>query len=1094
MNELTRLSIWRPLLILMVILALVVLGLRSYLLMPVENMPQIELGVVSVIVVYPGASPEDVEKLIVKPIEDATSSIAGIDHVQSVAQEGMSLTTLRFREGTDPGQATIDVERQLAAIRAQLPEGAQDPTILKIDMGTMPVVELALSGPQSEAELFELADQTIKPRLQAIPGVASVEVSGGRERAVLVELDAAKMAAYGVGVQQVSAALAMENLTVPAGSLTVGRQTTAFRSVGRLTSVDDVANIVVAGKPSAFDLGSYLSAMTGAAPEPQVNRLVTLRDVASVREGFKEQTQILRLNGREGVGLSVVKAGDANALRVASEIRAEIKDLEKTLPAGTQIEVILDISQYTRMAVNAVQEDLVLAVLITGLVLLLFLHMWRSTIIVLLAIPTSLISSFLVMWALGFTLNILTLLAMALTVGILVDDAIVVLENIVRHLSQGESPWQAALNGRAEIGLAAVAITLADVVVYVPVAFTSGLVGQEFRSYGLTIAAVVLFSLFISFTLTPMLASRWLRREEETRSLWGRFGRAWDRSFDRLADWYGRLLGWCVRSHLHRALVIVVAIASLAGALAMMPFMGIETSPQEDTGLFRVTVTMPPGTSLETTDAVVRRAERIIVEEVPEATTILSRIGAANDIMALFSGTAGGSSSGNITVLLRDKADRRRSLFQIMAELRPRLNTIPEAGFQLMALDAYGTSDVALDIQVIGPDLETVNELAAQVAEAVRGVPGAVDVMNIQGERAPEVSAVLDRQRVSDLGLSASEVGAALRTALAGSEVGAIAPPDGNEVDIVLRASQADREDVSRLARVPLGFLNDQPITLDQVAHVEQGLAPAQLQRLDRQRYLSVQADVQGRSVGRTTDDIMAAIQDRVTLPAGYRVQMGVQTEMQEEALLELTTALALSIVLLYMLLVALYESFSHPLAIMFSQPVAAVGVLGALLLTGKTINMISMLGMILLVGIVTKNAILVVDFTNILRRERGMPREKALVEAGRLRLRPILMTTFTIVFAMLPVALRTGAGAEILTSMAVVVIGGALSSLLLTLVLVPTVYTYLDGLGGFFNRTIGRRLVPVQAEGAGVPASQPGPVLPTGVAPVAEVPPTPAE
>lgn len=1074
MNNLTRLAIWRPLLMLMVILGVVILGFRAYFLLPVENMPQVDIAVNSIMVVYPGASPEDIENLIIKPIEDATSGIAGLDKVRSVAREGLAVMILTFREGIDGDQATSDVERQLAAIRAQLPAEAEDPTLIKADIGAMPIIELTLSGPQSEADLFDLAENELKPRLQAIPGVGSVSLSGGRERTVLVELDGAKMSTYGVSVPQVTSALVQENLTVPAGSLPEGQQKTPLRAIGKLTRAADVANLVVAGKPTGLDLGALVG-----APAPAGNRLVYLRDVATVRDDFKEQSQILRLNGQEAVGLSIIKASDANAVEVADQIRRTISQLERTLPPGARLEVILDISTFTRASINAVQEDLLLAVIITGLVLLLFLHMWRSTIIVLLAIPTSLISTLLVMWILGFSLDTLTLLALTLSVGILVDDSIVVLENIVRHLNQGESPFQAALKGRAEIGLAALAITLADVVIYVPVAFTSGLVGQMFRAYGLTIATAVSFSLLVSFTLTPMLASRWLRREEEPTGWWGRFTHLWERGFNGLANLYARLLDWSLASHFHRLLVIGLAAVSLVGALSLASSLGTEPTPTTDDNRLEVVVQLPPGAALAATDAVAHQVEQIIVREIPEAITLLTRVGAGDDMAAIFTGGGGGGGAGtaNLTVVLQNKNDRQRSVFKIIGELRPHLANIPGARTQIYVSGSGGKADTAQEVQIVGPDPDTLVGLADQVEAIIRSVPGAVDVLNLEGERGSEVRAMLDRSRIDDLGLSVTEVGMALRTAVAGSEVGTIDPPEGDEVDITVRAAEADRRDLSRVLRLPVGFRNGQPVTLDQVTTVERGEAPAQIQRLNRQRYLTVRANVQDRSAGRVADDISAGLAARLNLPPGYRAQLGGVQEVQEESFRDMYAALALSVVLLYMLLVALYESFMHPLAIMFSQPVAMVGAFGAMLLTGATVNLISLLGMILLIGIVTKNAILLIDFTNILRRERGLPRRKALVEAGRLRLRPILMTTFAIVLAQLPIALRTSSGAEIRSPMAIVIIGGSLSSLLLTLILVPTVYTYLDGLGGFFSRLF-RRLGP-----AAGPESQVTPAAPPTVA-----------
>lgn len=1087
----TRFSINRPLTMLMIILGLVVMGYRSLNEMQVDRYPAVDFPFVSVVTVFPGAGPEDVEDLVVMPIEDAVAGISGIDQIMSVSQEGLGFVVVAFEEGISGDQAAIEVERQVATVRGNLPAEAFDPSVIKADIDAMPIMQIVLNGPQGQDELYRIALDEIKPRLQTVKGVASVSVSGGRERQIQVQPDPSKLAAYGISLETVQQALTLNNLSFPAGSIEEGRQKTAIRSVGEFTSLEDIENVVVAGGPAPN---------TGE----DAGGLVYLRDVATVREGFADTSQILRYNGEDGVSLSIIKTSDSNTIEMADSARQVIEDLNEKLPAGAEMIIVADDSQFTRESVAAVQDDLILAILITGLVMLLFLHTIRSTFIVVLAIPTSIMSTFLVMWALGFTLNVLTLLALTLTIGILVDDSIVVLENTERHLKMKKTPRQAALDGRAQIGLAAITISLVDVAVYVPVAFTSGIVGQFFRSYGITIATAVLFSLFVSFTLAPMLASRWMKDESQPEPkprglrkafgillwpvarVWSGFTHVWDAAFEALTKLYAATIRFVLKNFLTQSLAVVIAAVALAGGVYMVVggVVGTEFMPQEDDGKLTVSIEMPAGANLHTTDQAAREAERIILEQVPETVSILTNVaGGGGD--AVF-GAGGTANAASIIVQVVDKNDRERSTTDIINALRPELKRIPEANISLNLSAIMAGGGGAIEVLVSGEDPDVLLDLANQVEAVMHTVPGTIDILNTDAAQSPEARIVVDRDRALDQGLSPAQVAGTLRTALSGTDVGKFKREGATDVDIVLRLDETARDDQDQLLQLPMGYFGGQEVRLNQVATVERDLAPAVINRTDRQRQLTVSAGASGRASGDVADDIEAAIQANIDIPVGYGVGLTGMAEMQRESFEDLYAALLLGIVLIYMLLVALFQSWLHPLAIMFSLPVAVVGAFGGLWLSGYTLNMMSLLGIILLTGIVTKNAILLVDFTNELRREQGYGRKEALAEAGRLRLRPILMTTGALVFAMLPILLGRGAGAETRAPLAAVVIGGTISSTMLTLILVPVVYNFLDGGSSLLTRLVRRLLGSEEPQGEGEtpePTHPPRPVPQPGAA-----------
>ena len=1080
MEQLTRLSVKRPLTILMVIVTLAVLGWRGFTLMKVDRFPAIDFPIVSVVVTYPGASPQDVESQVVKPIEDAVSGVPGLDYIQSVSNESFGFVVISFLDGVDGNQAALDVERQVATIKGTLPDDALDPSVVKADFNALPIMNIILSGSQSQDELFKIAEDDIKPALQSIKGVASVSVAGGRDRIIAVQLDAQKLTAYNLPISSVDQAFAINNLTFPIGSLEEGRLKSSIRSEGSFQSLPEIEGMVLSG--------GYNPRAGGGAPAPDgsdTGGLVYVRDVATVSDSFEDTALLQRYNGQDTVVISVVKATDANVIEVADTVRARLDGINESLTGDSEAVIVSDDSGFIKNSVNSVEEDLVLAILVTGLVMLAFLHTIRSTFIVLLAIPTSLLSTFLVMWALGYTLNVLTLLALTLIIGILVDDSIVVLENIERHLKMRKDPKQAAIDGRAEIGGAAVAITLVDVVVYVPVAFTSGIVGQFFRSYGITIAVATLFSLFMSFTLTPMLAAYWLKDErfpEQTRKglagmlgklfkpvgwLWDKFTMLWEKSFDFLANLYARVISISLHNAWSQIFTLLIAFAVLGSSLLLATQIGFEFTPQEDDGQLTVNIEMPPSTKLAVTDDVARQIEQLVLENVPETVSILTRVGGSAGGASIFSGGGGGGNTGSVFVQLVNKNNRDRSVAQIVEDLRPIVNQFPDATISLSTSSFVGGMETGVSLQVYGPDPDVLIDLSKQVEEIVRTTPNTIDVINNDAVRTPETRIKLNRQRLSDLGLSAAQVSSALRTSVTGSDVGDFQPDGAEKVGIVLRLNEASRQDLQKILQLPVGYLNGNPVSLEQVATVERSLAPSVINRYNRQRILTISSGVIGTDSGGIANDVEARVQDEISFPPGYGYRFSGATEQQRESFGTLGSAIILSILLIYIVLVALYQNFLQPLAIMFTLPMSLVGVLVGLAVTNSTLNIFSLLGVIVLFGIVTRNAILIIDFANQLQ-ERGYSRKKALVESGRLRLRPIAMTANTLVFALLPVLFSTADGSESRTPLAAVMVGGAITGGIMALLITPVLYNILEAFSDWIGRAfrwIGGTTTPQQPE-----------------------------
>ncbi|MEN6371406.1 MAG: efflux RND transporter permease subunit [Armatimonadota bacterium] len=1099
---LTNVSIKRPVFILMVVLALIVLGFTARQKMPEELTPKVDLPYITVSTIYAGAGPQEIETLVTKPVEDAVGSTSGLKNITSYSQDGISVVVLEFELGTNSDTAAADVRDKLSAIRSTLPDDIEEPSVTKVDIGAQPIITMALrSSNMSGRDLRILADKTIREKLSSVRGAAAVYVEGGEEREVAVSIDRDRLQAYGLSINQVAQEMAAENLNLPSGSIKEGSggkemRSYAVRTVGEFKDANEIANI-------------KLQVPGGGT--------VRLGDIATVQDTVKEPEQLVRLNGKSAVIISVQKQSDANTVEVADGVKKDIdffngyKDkqgnqVKGQLPAGTKLIITNDDSQYVKDSLHDVNESLLEGIILVILIVFLFLHSGRATMIVAIAIPTSLVATFLPISSFGFTMNMMTMLALSLCVGILVDDSIVVLENIERHVRKGEAPPEAALNGRSEIGLAAIAITLVDVVVFVPIAFMGGIVGQFFRQFGITIATATLFSLFMSFTLTPMLASRWLRSKEdeeatEERAHHTRTGHIFDKVeafYSKLDKGYRGVLSWALEN---RAMVVAIGIISLFTVLAMMPVptkfriivaviaaavplliaafnpkvksvalifgatmvflalfvhfpIGGEFMPETDQGKVQVSVELPAGSGLDATDKVVRQIENILAHK-KGVQYYQSSIGSSSS--GHFS-TSSGSQYATINVKLLDKGkERPMSQDEFITQLSQDTALIPGATIRVSSEGQMGPSGQPIQMEISGSNMDEMVMVADQVQAKMAKVPGVINIKNSWELGKPELQITVDRLRAADHGMSVAQVASAVRTSIVGN-TNAKLRDQGDEYDIRVQLAKPERESVEDVSNVIVGSQGGAPVYLRDVADVKLSAAPNKIDRKNRQRLITVGANIDtgaGYKLANVQNQINKALKNVQT--GSTMIKVGGSSEMMNESFGYMISALFLAIALVYMLMGALFESFITPLVIMFSLPQAMIGALLALMITGYTISIVTMIGIIMLVGLVTKNAILLIDYTNTLR-ERGLSRNEAVLEAGPTRLRPIMMTTLAMVGGMMPTALALAKGSEWRAPMAVAVIGGLILSTLLTLLVIPTTYTIVDDWWNAFRRKLGHK------------------------------------
>ncbi|HET7275650.1 MAG TPA: efflux RND transporter permease subunit [Longimicrobiaceae bacterium] len=1026
---LSGLAISRPVFTTMVMLLLIVLGVFGYNRLPIDEFPEIDIPVVVVQTVYPGASPETVEREVTQPLEEAFNPVEGVDRITSTSLEGVSQIVVEFDLERDGDQAAQDVRAKIDAVRRDLPLDIEAPVVQKFDPASQPILSIALSSATTPiVQLTSIADETVRRRLESVSGVGSVRLAGGLEREVRVFLDPNRMQSLGISANDVIMALRSQNLEVPAGRVERGNVEELVRVTGRITSPEQFGQIVVANRDG----------------QP-----VRLEDVARIEDATEEERSVALVNGERAVSIDILKVSGANTVAVADEVTAALEELQAVLPAGVELQVIRDNSVSIRQSVEDVIHELFLGAILTVIVVMLFLNDWKATAITSLALPVSVISSFVLMNALGFTLNVLTLMGLSLSIGILIDDAIVVIENIVRHREMGEDHFTAARVGTTEIFLAVMATTLSIVAVFVPVAFMGGIIGRFFYQFGLTVAWAVLVSLFVSFTLTPMLSAWWgvdpHPADRPGGNILTRGISRFNRWFDAQALRYRGIIAWALG---HRKSTLGIAAAAFVGAFLLFPFIGGGFMPESDDSQFGVTFETPEGSSLAYTRA---KAEAIgeILRDMEGVDYIYTTVGA---------GVTGTVTQGNTYVKLVPPSERELSQTDMMVVARERLTPLFGVQTSILVAAGVGGAQKPLMVNLRGPEVTQLQTISNQIAAAMEEIPGIVDIETSLGDPRPEYRIEVNRDLANELGLDIQQIAGTVRPLLAGQTATTWEDPTGEERDVVVQVAADQRTSLQDLTTLPIATSETNAaganitVPLGQIASIERGAAPAQVDRSDLERVATVSASTAPEL---SISEASALIQEKLTtieLPPGYSVQLGGETEQLQETVGYVLESIMLAVILIFLILASQFESFTQPFAIMVSLPLSLIGVLLALLVTNDTLNMMSMIGIIMLMGLVTKNAILLVDNANE-RRALGADRWTALVEAGQVRLRPIMMTTLAMIFGMLPIALALGEGGGFRAPMARAVIGGLITSTLLTLVVVPVAYTYFDDLGLWVKR-----------------------------------------
>jgi hydrophobic/amphiphilic exporter-1 (mainly G- bacteria), HAE1 family len=1018
---LSNLSIKRPVFATVLVLALLTLGLFSYRRLAIDFFPDIEFPVVSITTELPGASPESVEREVTRRIEEAVNPIPGVKHVSSISREGLSSVIVEFELNVKVNDASQDARARIAAVRRELPEAMKDPVIQKMDIGGMPIVSLAVrSTTLGPRELSTLVERRVKRRLENVPGVGKVKLVGESKREVNVLLDPSRLEALGMGVDEVVAGLSSENVNTPLGRINRGGTEVPLRISGKAEDVADFERMVIASK------GGHA---------------VTLGEVATVVDGIEEPRSLALVNGVPSVALNILKQSKTNTVGTVDAVKKEIGKLAQELPAGTDITLVRDASLMIRESVADVKTTLILGGFLTVLIVFCFLNSWRSTVITGLTLPISVISSFIAMYFLGMTLNVMTLMGLSLAIGLLIDDAIVVRENIVRHLERGADHFTAAREGTAEIGLAVLSTSLSIVAVFVPVAFMKGIIGRVFFQFGITVTWAVLISLFVSFTLDPMLSSRWVDPDIERKANRHAVARVLDRFnawFDRMADRYKLVIGWALD---HRRTVLISAAGAFALGLVLFGLLQAEFMPPFDRGEFLVRFKTAPDASLAETHGRLEEALKQI-RALPEVAETYATIGAAENETVR---------DAMIFVKLKEQRDRKRKQYALMPDVRQRLSGV--AGIIPSVEEDPDSMQKPMQVLIKGEEIPRLKEYAAELKAKLRKIPGIVDLEATLEQDLPEYRLEVDRERARDVGVSTDAIVRTVSALVGGQIVSTWDDEAGESVNVRVRLPEAQRRDVAQVGdlRLAVSSRGRGLVPIGDLVKTQRSLSPSEITRRDLSRQVVVSSNLDGLPLG-TAGEKSMKVAGTLKMAPGYRTVMGGDTEWMLESFGYMAEALVLAIIFVYLILAAQFESFIDPLSIMLSLPLSIVGMAGALLLTGDTVNIMSLIGLILLMGLVTKNAILLVDRAKTLRKG-GMDRREALISAGRTRLRPILMTTLAMIFGMLPLALAIGQGAEMRAPMARAVVGGLITSTILTLVVIPVVYTFFDDLASLVHR-----------------------------------------
>ncbi|MCC2956483.1 efflux RND transporter permease subunit [Massilia sp. IC2-477] len=1020
---LSNFSVKKPVATVVLIVAMMAMGLLALSKLKVNQNPDVEVPIIVVDIPYPGASPETSEREITNRIEKQMLAIQGVTEVNSNSYEGGSSIWMEFDFGRNLIEASDDVRNAIASVRYKLPVEMREPIMRRIDPASEPVMSLALSSSsQSHAEISRYAEDVLADKFRAIDGVSTVTVNGALRRELSVLLRAEKLREFGVSVSDVTNALRTQNTNAPVGKLRSELDEKGIRLVGRIERPEDFSQVVV---------------------KRNGDQIVRLNQVAEIKDGYADINSLSMRSGKPNVGIQIARSRDASTVSLAKKVHKVVEETQKELSEGTKLEVVRDGGDDAQMSLNNVIEALVLGAILTIFVVYAFLNSWRSTLITALSLPTSVLAAFIAVWLCGFTLNFMTLLGLSLAIGVLIDDAIVVRENIVRHMELGSDRRTAALEGTAEIGMAVAATTFSIMAVFIPVAFMPGMAGQWFGPFALTVTCSVIVSLFISFTLDPMLSAYWGDPPGHHHAKKKGIGAALDKFnhwFDHQADRYGNVIAWALH---HRKWMAAIAVASFVGAIALhATFGGSSFLPKSDQGTLMVEIRVPASSSVEYARRKVEAAAEL-ARSIPEVKDTNSN---AN------------TGGGRIYVDIGKRSTRKRSGADIAVELREKVGRL--VGAEYTVIDDLNGGGKPVQIQFTGPDSRKLMDLTTAYMEKLRQVPGAVDVTLSEQDPKNELQIVLDRGLANAMGISINDAAQSLRVAFAGIEVGDWVDPSSETRDVAVRLHPDDRVNTDSIERLPIAVSGTgMMVPLEQIASITMGKGPAAIRHKNGERMITVSANAQGRSPGEVTADAMKLAKS-FDFPPGYGLQLGGAGQDQQEVFSAMGIALISGIGLMYLILVMQFGSFTAPMGVMLSLPLSLIGVVLALLLTKNTLNLMSLIGVIMLMGLVAKNAILLLDAARALEKE-GMDREEALMQAGRKRLRPILMTTFALIAGMLPVALALGDAGQFYQPLAIAIIGGTITSTFLTLLVVPTFYDSIeiarDRMYAKFNRRAGR-------------------------------------
>lgn len=1026
--NLTEISIKRPSIIIVIFFILMLGGAYCYTTLRYELLPPMEVPTLVVTTDYPGAAPTEVEQSVTKKIEDVVSGLDRVKSVLSQSYEGVSVITIEFSIGTDIDYKEQEAQRKINNILNTLPEDVESPSISTVSPSDQPIIDLMVVSNAGARETYDLVENEILPQIQQIEGIGETRLLGGQKREIKINVDKDKLAFYKLSLSDVTQTIDQANLDFPTGKVKNRNDQITLRLAGKFSSMEQIENLIV----------------TTAKGSP-----IRIGDVADVLDGATEQTSLSRFNGQEGIGISIKKQSEANAVSISEELRGKIASVEKKYEKqGVKIIIADDTSEFTLEAADAVTHDLMIAVILVAAVMLLFLHSIRDSLIVLVAIPASLLSTFIAMYLFGYSLNLMTLLAMSLVIGILVDDSIVVLENIHRHLHMGKDKVRATIDGRKEIGFSAMAITMVDVVVFLPIAFINTVIGDVLRQYSVTIVVSTLMSLFVCYTITPWLASRFGQVTHlNENNVFHRFLMAFEAQISKLTDWYIKQLKWTLSHKLITALAVIGAFV-VTKLIMDMGILGQEMVASGDRGKVLLKMEFDKSTSITENNIRSLAIENYLLSQ-PEVTTVFSNVGGASTSGVV--ATIGSENKTELKIGLVPVSERELTTEQFMLKMRKKLES-DYSGIEVnSSVIGITKSEEPIQIVLNSEDNVALMKATKQLEAMIKMLPGANDVSVSVEEGSPELNIALDREKMAQLGLTVGQVGSSLQNAYAGN-TDAKYRVGNNEYDINVRFDEFDRSNPVDVENIT--FLNNrgEQIRLSQFSSISQSSGPSMLERKNRRTSATIKSNVLGLTSGQLANSITEAVKKN-PLPENVEMKWTGDIERQEASFKALGFALAAALLLVYLVMVVLYDSYVYPFVVLFSVPVALIGAFMALNLAMSTLSIFTMLGVIMLIGLVMKNGILIVDFTNQ-KKEEGLSSFDALIEAGQARLRPILMTTIAMVIGMLPIALAEGAGSEWKNGLAIVMIGGLLSSLMLTVFVVPMVYYMVDKVKEKFGKT----------------------------------------